>query len=65
MLSPLSLCYLVFSLTTPFPLWLHIRKKATEPPNCQIQLLGYRCQAMTIFETMQEEEIKILLSPDS
>ena len=30
------------------------------PPNCQTQLLGYWCQFMTVFETMQEEEIKIL-----
>ena len=26
--------YLVFTLTTPFPLYLHIRKKAAEP--CQL-----------------------------
>ena len=50
----------MFTLTTPFFLQLHIRKKATEPPNCQTQLLGYWCQPMTAFETMQEEEGKIL-----
>ena len=52
--------YLVFTLTTPFPLQLHIRKQAAGPPNCQTQLLGYWCQFMTGFETIQEEETKIL-----
>ena len=54
---------LVFILTTLFPLeffFLHIRRKATEPPNCQTQLLDYRHQLMTVFEKMQEEEIKVL-----
>ena len=50
----------MFTLTTPFSLQLRIRKKATEPSNCQTQLLGYRCQPMTAFETMKEEEDKIL-----
>ena len=36
------------------------QKKATEPPNCQTQLLGYWCQPLTVFEIMWEEEIKIL-----
>ena len=31
-----------------------------EPPNCQIQLLGYWRQFFTVFETMQVEEIKFL-----
>ena len=42
--------YLVLTLTTPFPLKLHIGKKAAEPPNCQTQLLGYWHQFMTAFE---------------
>jgi len=45
----------MFTPTTPFPLELH-----AEPPNCQTQLLGYWRQFMTVFETMQEEGIKIL-----
>ena len=36
------------------------RKKAAGPPNCQTQLLDYRHQLMTVFEKMQEEEIKVL-----
>ena len=55
--------HLVFILTKLFPLkffFLHIRKKATEPPNCQTQLLDYRHQLMTVFEKMQEEEVKVL-----
>ena len=51
---------LEFTLTTRFPLLLHIRKKAAGPPNCQTQLLGYWYQPMTVFETVQKEEIKTL-----
>ena len=51
---------LEFTLTTRFPLLLHIRKKAAGPPNCQTQLLGYWCQPRTVFETVQKEEIKTL-----
>ena len=52
--------YLVFTLTTPFPLYLHIRKKAVSHPNCQSQLLGYWLQSITVFEKINEEEIQIL-----
>ena len=45
---------------SPLPLLLRIRKKAAEPQNCQTQLLDYRRQLMTVFETMKEEEVKIL-----
>ena len=37
-----------------------MRKKAAEPRNCQTPLLGYRRLCVTVFETMQEEEIEIL-----
>ena len=37
-----------------------MKKKTTEPLNCQTQLLGYWCQPMTVFEAKKEEEIKIL-----
>ena len=33
---------------------------ATEPPDCQAQLLGYWHQFMTVFETKQEAKIEIL-----
>ena len=52
--------YLVSTLTTPFPLQLHIRKQAAGPPNRQTQLLAYRRQLTSVFEIVQEEEIKIL-----
>ena len=48
--------YLLFTLKTLFPLYLCIRKYATESPNAR---LNWR-QSPTIFETMQKEEIKIL-----
>ena len=55
MLSPLWwLC-----LQNPSPCSLQVRKKAAEPPNCQTRL---RHQLMTVFETTQVEEIKILSS---
>ena len=58
---PLTLCYIhpvrgVYPYNT-LPL-IVIRKETAEPP--KHQLLGYRCQPMTVFEKMQEEEIKIL-----
>ena len=40
--------------------FLHVRKKSTQSLKCQTQLLGYWPQLMTIFETIQEGEIKIL-----
>ena len=40
--------------------FLHVRKKATESLKCQTHLLGSWLQLMTIFETIQEGEIKIL-----
>lgn len=53
---------------SPSPTWclllqhpsLVIAHQKRRPPNCQTQLLGYWCQFMTVFETMQQEEIKIL-----
>ena len=36
------------------------QKEGHRATKCQTQLLGYWRQAMTVFETMQEEEIKIL-----
>ena len=51
---------LVLTLATPFPTQLYIRKKADEPLNYQTQLLGCWCQCVAVFETTQEEEIKIL-----
>ena len=37
-----------------------ISERGWEPPNCQVQLLGYWLQFLTVFETTQEEEIRIL-----
>ena len=48
----------MFTPTTPFPLQLHIRKKAAR--TCQTQSLGHWHHFMTVFETTQEKEIKIL-----
>ena len=54
--TPIFLClyaqyslYMVFTLTTSFPL-LNIRKKATEPLNCYTRLLHYICQPMAAFD---------------
>ena len=53
--------YLVFTLISHFPLQLQIRKNAAEASDYQTQLLGYWCPSVTVFETMQEEEMNTLI----
>ena len=69
--KPLTLCYLhpvsgayliALSLQTTscsFSLFTY-QKEGAGPQDGQTQLLGYWCQPMTVFETVQEEEYKIL-----
>ena len=48
--------YLVFTHTTPFPVYLHIRRKTAEQPNCHTQLLGYWRQFKTVFKTLKRKK---------
>ena len=60
-----KLAPLLFLFSATFTLqffFLSIRKKDVESLNCHPPSLGYWCQPVTAFETMWEEEIKILTS---
>lgn len=50
-------CIWCLPLQHPSPV-VPYQKEGWEPPNCQVQLLGYWLQFLTVFETTQEEEIR-------